>query len=75
MAVDRVIGGVEVEHQFLGRHRMRGDKHIHQNPVDRPGRLGAVLEAAQRRRAGGRRIASGRRPSYLSVRPTWHPLR
>ena len=56
-------GGVEVEHHLLGRRLEGGDEHIQQNPVDRPraGRLGAVLEAAQRRRAGQRRIAPGRR--------------
>ena len=63
MAVHRIVGGVDVEHDLLGRRREGGDIGLDQNPVDAPGPgpLGPVLEAAQGRRAGQHPVALGRR--------------
>ena len=63
LAVHRVVGGVEVEDEFLGRRIEGGDEARHQDLVDtpRPGPAGGVLEAAQRRRAGQRPVPPGRR--------------
>ena len=63
MAVNRVVRGIEVEHDLGWRITMRGDEGIRQDLVDRPrpARLGLVLEAAQRRRAGQRPVLPRRR--------------
>ena len=47
MAVNRVVRGIEVEHDLGWRITMRGDEGIRQDLVDRPrpARLGLVLEA------------------------------
>ncbi len=61
--VHRIVGGVEVEDEFLGRLRMRRDEALHQGLVDtpRPVPPSGVLEAAQRRRAGQGTVPLGRR--------------
>ena len=63
MAVHRIVGGVDIEHDLLRRRREGGDVGLDQNPVDGPGPgpLGPVLEATQSRRAGQHPVALGRR--------------
>lgn len=63
VTMHRVVGGVEVENQFLGWSIKGGDEALHQHPVDRPRRppIGPVLKPAQRRRAGQRPVALNRR--------------
>ncbi len=48
MAVNRIVGGVEVEDQFVGRVFARGDEGLYQDLVRGPGHLavGRVLEPA-----------------------------
>ena len=52
VAVDRVVGGVEVQHQFLWRLGVRRDEHLDQRLGDLGQGLARhpVLEPAQRRR-------------------------
>jgi hypothetical protein len=54
LAVQRVVGGVEVQHQFLGRDLEAGNELLDQNPVQAPrgGAVGPLLQSAQRRGAG-----------------------
>ena len=63
IAVHRVVGGVEIEDQFLGRDIKGRDEALHQGRVNapRPVAVGGVLEPAQCRRAGQRTVAIGRR--------------
>ena len=63
LAMHRIVGGVEVEDQFLGRRFERRDEGLQQDLVDapRPGPVGGVLETAQRRRAGQRAVTLRRR--------------
>ncbi len=69
VAVNRIVGGVEVEDQLVGRVFARGDEGLHQNLVRGPSHLavGRVLEPAQRRRTGWRLIPIGRRLQCLVV--------
>ena len=58
LAVDAVVGGVEVEDQVLGRVEMRGDELIDQDlgDLDQGLAVDAVLQPAEGRRRGeGRR--------------------
>jgi hypothetical protein len=68
MPVQRVVGGVEVQHDLLRRSRMRVQKQRHQQPLDRRAivadavvaaglRAGRVLQAVQRGLARQRRAA------------------
>ncbi len=54
LAVDRVVGGVEVEDQGLGGLGMGGDEPIDQDlgDADQGRAVDAVLQAAERRRRG-----------------------
>ncbi len=63
LAMHRIVGGIEVEDQLLGRHLERCDEGLHQGLVDapRPGPVGGVLETAQRRRAGQHPVTLRRR--------------
>ena len=63
MAVHRIVGGVDVEHDLLGRRLEGGDVGLHQNLVDAPGPgpLGPVLEATQGRRTGQHSVTLRRR--------------
>ena len=62
-AVNRVVGGVEVEGQVLGRSIEGRDEGLHHNLVDgpRPVPAGGIVEAAQGRWAGQGAVAPGRR--------------
>ena len=62
-AMDRHIGGVEIENDFLGWRRERSNKLLNQNLVEghRGGAIGPMLESAQGRRARQRRDAIDRR--------------
>jgi hypothetical protein len=62
MAVDRVVGGVEVEDQRLGRAVMAGDELIgeHAGDADQGGAVDAVLQAAEGRGGCQRRVGLGR---------------
>ena len=57
IAVNQIVGGVEVEHQFFRRALERSNELFDQNPLrgHRRGAISAVLEPAQGR-AGGRRL-------------------
>jgi hypothetical protein len=57
--VHRIIGGVEVEHQFGGRFLERGDEALDDHFMQRPRRCprGAVFEPAQCGGRSQRRIA------------------
>ena len=48
VAVHRVVGGIEVEHDLRGRLIEGGDEDLHQDLMDQPGPpgFGPVLEAA-----------------------------
>ena len=50
LAVQWVVGGVEVQHQLLGRRVKAGDELLHQHFVQSPGRgaVGPLLQPAQR---------------------------
>jgi hypothetical protein len=54
VAVDRVVGGAEVEHQVLGRLGMGGEELIdeHGGDADQRRAVDAVLQAGEGRRAG-----------------------
>ena len=54
LAVQRVVGGIKVEHEFLGRSLEAGDELIHQNLVQAPGggRVSPFLQTAQGGGAG-----------------------
>jgi len=54
LAVQRVVGGVEVQHQFLGRLLEAGDELFDEQLAQAHccGPVGPLLQAAQRRRAG-----------------------
>ena len=69
MAVHRVVGRVEVNHQLARRAPVRGDELLHQDLVNRhrPLPLGPALEPAQRRGAGQRRVSLTRRLHHLIV--------
>ena len=82
LAVDRVVGGVEVEDQVLGRLGMGGDELIDQDlgDADQGRAVDAVLQAAEGRRRGQRRLGLGdrvRRPACRagSARRVWWSLR
>ena len=49
VAVNRIVGGVEVEDQLPGRLGMRFDENLHQFPTDLPAHLarGAIFKTAQ----------------------------
>jgi hypothetical protein len=66
--VDRVVGGIQIEHDPRGRPLMRLDEQIHEQALDRgavvadlviapQGAGGRVLQPVQRRLAGQRRAA------------------
>ena len=67
-AVHRIIGGVEIEHQLLGRLRVRVEEEVHEQRLDRRavvgdpavavGFRGTVLEPVERALAGERRAAA-----------------
>ena len=61
--VHRVVGGIDVEHDLLGRPIKGGDEGLNQDLVDAPSPqgLGAVLQTTQAWRAGQRRVAIDRR--------------
>ena len=63
LAVDGIVGGVEVEDQFLGRRRLRRDKALDQSGghLHQVGAADAVLQAAQGGRGGqlGSVVGSG----------------
>lgn len=63
VAVHRVVGGVEVEDQLLGRCSMGRDKPLQKNLVYRPRPIPRrrVLEPAQRRRTGQGPVPPSRR--------------
>lgn len=63
LAVDRIVGGVEVQHQPLRCPRKGGDELLDEHRVQAPGRrpVGTVLPTAQRRGAGQQRVAFDRR--------------
>ncbi len=69
MAVHRVVGRVEVNHQLARRAPVRGDELLHQDLVNRhrPLPLGPALEPAQRRGAGQRLVSLTRRLHHLIV--------
>ena len=69
MTVHRVVGRVEVQHQFPGPVRERGDELLHQLLMnrDRPLALGALLEPAKRRRTRQRPVALARRLNHQVV--------
>ena len=54
LAVQRVVGGVEVQHQLLGRGLEAGDELLDQQTLQphRAGSVGPTLQPAQRGRAG-----------------------
>ena len=63
LAVQRVVGGVEVQHQFLGGDLEAGDELIDQHLVQAPrrGAVGPLLQPAQRGCAGHLQVhADGR---------------
>ncbi len=61
--VHRIIGGVEVEHQFLGRGLERGDEGLDHRHMrrPRPTPIRRPVETADRRWAGQPLVASERR--------------
>ena len=61
MAMHRIVGRVDVQHDLFRRPRKGGDEALHQNLVNRPrpAPLGPVLETAQGRSAGQRTVAPG----------------
>ena len=61
LAMDRVVGGIEVEDQGLGGHRVGGHELIDQDrgESDQGLAIDAVLQAAERRRGGQRRLGPG----------------
>jgi hypothetical protein len=63
LAVQWVVGGVEVQHQLLGRRLEAGDELIGQHPVQAPpgSAVGPLLQPAQRGRAGHLAVYSHRR--------------
>ena len=65
MAVHRVVGRVEVNHQLARRAPVRGDELLHQDLVNRYRPL--PLEPAQRRGAGQRLVSLTRRLHHLIV--------
>ena len=64
LAVDAVVGGVEVEDQMLRRRRVRGDELIDQDlgDLDQGLAVDAVLQAAEGRRRGQRQLRLGGLP-------------
>ena len=56
IAVNRIIGGVEVKNQFLGRRRLRSDEDLDQDAgdVEEGAAPHAVLQPAESRRRGQR---------------------
>ena len=52
-AVQRIVGGIQVEHDLLGRRRVRVEEQLDEQPLDR-GRVVADLVVA--RRLPGRRV-------------------
>ena len=81
VAVDGVVGGVEVEDQVLGRLGVRGDELIDQDLGDADQRLAldAVLQAAEGRRRGEGPLGIGASPAATcstgSARRFWWSLR
>ena len=69
MAVNRVVGRVEVNHQLARRVPVRGNELLHQGLVNphRPLPFGPLLEPAQRRGTGERRVSLTRRLHHLVV--------
>ena len=63
VAVDRIVGRVDVENDLFRHPCERGDEALDQNLVNRPRPtpIGPVLEAAQGRRAGQLTVPPGRR--------------
>ena len=51
LAVNRIVRGVEIENQFLGRLRKRGDELIEQDTVRSDGDL-AIARLSKRQRGG-----------------------
>ncbi len=69
MPVHRIVGGVEVEHQFLGRAVERGDEGLDHRHMRRP-RPGAIrrpIEAPHRRGAGEAPVTPTRRLQHQIV--------
>ena len=62
-AMHRIVGGVEVEHQFIRRRIKGGDEGLDHRHVGgpRPGAIRRPIQAADRRRAGEPPIAPDRR--------------
>ena len=58
LAVHRIVGGVEVQYQFLRHHLQASDELLQQYLVEPPRRrpVGPLLEPAQRRGTGQRPI-------------------
>ena len=54
LAVQGVVGGIEVKHQLFGGRLEAGDELLHQYRMQTPGRLliGTLLQSAQRGGAG-----------------------
>ncbi len=73
LAVNRVVGGVEVEDQLLGSRRMRGDEALDHGAMRRP-RPSAIrrpLEAPHRRGAGEAPVAPDHRLQRQVVAQTF----
>src|SRR5512135_1485178 len=70
LAVHRVVGGVEVEDQVLGRGAMGGDELVDQDlgAADQGRAIDAVLEAAEGGRRGERGVVAGRQLTALADR-------
>ena len=79
VAVQRVVGGIEVEHDLLGRRGVRVEEQLDEQPLDRgrvmadlvvaggrPGRR--VLEPVERRLAGQRRAVGATRAELAGDR-------
>ena len=52
--MQRVVRGIKVQHEFLGRNGVRGNKLVHEKfmKFHSGGTIGEVLEAAERCTAG-----------------------
>ena len=69
LAVDRVVGGVEVEDQVLGRLGVGGDELVDQDrgDADQGRAIDAVLQAAEGRRRGQGQLRLGGLPGGESA--------